>query len=48
MLLEQRLLPYWVVLLVVPLITGYMAKKKQGSLILLATAVVGGLSGLDG
>ena len=44
LLLEQRLMPYWLVLLVVPFITGYIAKKKEGPLILAATAVVGGLA----
>ena len=43
-LLEQRLMPYWLVLVVVPLITGYIAKKKEAPLILAATAVVGGLA----
>ena len=44
MVLEQLLFPYWIVLLLVPLITGAIAKKKQAPLLLAATAVVGGLA----
>ena len=42
--LEQLFFPYWLVLLLAPLITGYIAKKKEAPLILAATAVVGGLA----
>ena len=44
LVLEQLLFPYWLVLLLVPLITGSIAKKKEAPLILAATAVVGGLA----
>ena len=44
MVLEQLLFPYWLVLLLVPLLTGYIAKKKEAPLLLAATAVVGGIA----